>query len=200
MRSACKKLVVTTCVHEYIHAVHVWQSKIWKISQNKRYFLYLFVNEKEVYFVALSKLKKPIVYSLCISDIEGLSRVSVEKSIVFARITLIWGQVLWYIQVLAHHTNAATSSSPYSSSDNFRLLAYMIGVTLFFVITLLISFFLVILMINHMNIQRDIAPNLLMVGLVPPSIFTIIVFTKVLGRFSVNQQQLQPNTNHQGTH
>lgn len=57
-------------------------------SEQKVFFVYLFVNKGEVYFVALSNLK-PIVYSLCISDIEGLARVSVGQSIVFARITLI---------------------------------------------------------------------------------------------------------------
>jgi hypothetical protein len=78
------------------------------------------------------------------------------------------------------------SSSSYSS-DNFRLLVYMLGATLFFVVTLLISFFLVIVMINHINVPMDVAPNLLLVGLVPPSILTVIVFTKVLGRFSMSK-------------
>lgn len=88
-------------------------------------------------------------------------------------------------------------SSPSYSSDNFRLLVYMIGATLFFVVTLLISFFLVIVMINHMNIPRDVAPNLLLVGLVPPSLLTVIVFTKVLGRFSMSKHL---KARHQGTH
>ncbi len=73
-----------------------------------------------------------------------------------------------------------------TARDNLRLLAYMLGTALFFVVTLLISFFLVIVMINRTQVPANIAPNLFMVGLVPPSILTIIVFIKVLGKFSVS--------------
>ena len=62
----------------------------------------------------------------------------------------------------------------------------MLGTTLFFVVTLVISFFLVIIMIKQMDIPRDVGPNLFMVGLIPPSILTIIVFTKALGKFSAS--------------
>ena len=66
---------------------------------------------------------------------------------------------------------------------SLKLLGYMIGAALFFALTLLISFFVVIVMINQMDIPGDVAPNLFMLGLVPPSIATILLFTKVLGRF-----------------
>ena len=59
----------------------------------------------------------------------------------------------------------------------------MIGAATFFGVTLLISFFIVIIAINAMNIPADIAPNLLLVGLVPPSIATFLLFTRVFGRF-----------------
>ncbi len=67
--------------------------------------------------------------------------------------------------------------------DNLKLLGFMIGAALFFAVTLLISFFVVIVMINQMDIPGDVAPNLFMLGLVPPSIATILLFIKVLGRF-----------------
>lgn len=64
-----------------------------------------------------------------------------------------------------------------------KLLGFMIGAALFFAVTLLISFFVVIVMINQMDIPGDVAPNLFMLGLVPPSIATVLLFIKVLGRF-----------------
>ena len=73
--------------------------------------------------------------------------------------------------------------------DNLRLLAYMIATALFFVITLLISFFLVIVMINKLQVAKEVAPNLFMVGLVPPSILTVVIFTKVLGRYSISSNK-----------
>ncbi len=67
--------------------------------------------------------------------------------------------------------------------DKAKLLGYMIGTALFFAATLLVSFFLVIVAINAMGIPIDVAPNILMLGLVPPSVGTFLLFTKVLGRF-----------------
>lgn len=67
--------------------------------------------------------------------------------------------------------------------DNLKLLAYMIGAAVFFTVTLFISFFIVIVAINNMDIPSDIAPNMFMLGLVPPSIGTFLLFTKVFGRF-----------------
>jgi len=67
--------------------------------------------------------------------------------------------------------------------DNLKLLAYMIGAAVFFGVTLFISFFVVIVAINNMDIPGDVAPNMFMLGLVPPSIGTFLLFTKVFGRF-----------------
>ena len=66
--------------------------------------------------------------------------------------------------------------------DSVKLFGYMIGVALFFAVTLLASFFIIIVAINQMDIPADVAPNFFMLGLVPPSIATILLFTKVLGR------------------
>lgn len=67
--------------------------------------------------------------------------------------------------------------------DNLKLIAYMIGAALFFAVTLFISFFVVIVAINNMDIPGDIAPNMFMLGLLPPSIGTFLLFTKVFGKF-----------------
>lgn len=67
--------------------------------------------------------------------------------------------------------------------DNLKLLAYMVGAALFFAVTLFISFFIVIVAINNMDIPGDVAPNMFMLGLVPPSIGTFLLFSKVFGHF-----------------
>jgi hypothetical protein len=67
--------------------------------------------------------------------------------------------------------------------DNLKLIVYMIGAMLFFAVTLFISFFVVIVAINNMDIPGDIAPNMFMLGLLPPSIGTFLLFTKVFGQF-----------------
>jgi hypothetical protein len=66
--------------------------------------------------------------------------------------------------------------------DSIKLFGYMVGVALFFAVTLLASFFIIIVAINQMDIPGDMAPNFFMLWLVPPSIATILLFTKVLGR------------------
>jgi uncharacterized BrkB/YihY/UPF0761 family membrane protein len=66
--------------------------------------------------------------------------------------------------------------------EKVKLLTFMIGTALFFGVTLLISFFLVIVVINEFKIPADIAPNVLILGLVPPSIATFLLFTKAFGR------------------
>jgi hypothetical protein len=48
---------------------------------------------------------------------------------------------------------------------------------------LLISFFLLIVTINAINVPADVASNILMLGLLPPSVATFLLFTKVFGRF-----------------
>ncbi len=67
--------------------------------------------------------------------------------------------------------------------EKVKLLCYMIGTAMFFGVTLLVSFFVVILAIDAINIPADITPNILLVGLVPPSVATFLLFTKVFGRF-----------------
>jgi hypothetical protein len=67
--------------------------------------------------------------------------------------------------------------------QNAKLLGYMIAAALFFGMTLLISFSLVIVAINATYIPGDVAPNIFMLGLAPPSIGTFLLFTKVFGRF-----------------
>ena len=64
----------------------------------------------------------------------------------------------------------------------------MLGAALFFAVTLFISFFLVIVSINQLEVPKEFAPNIFMLGLVPPSILTVILFTRVLGRFSFNSE------------
>lgn len=70
-----------------------------------------------------------------------------------------------------------------SRRDKLKLLGYMVGTALFFGVTLLISFFLVIVAINSIKIPAEVASNILMLGLVPPSVATFLLFTKVFGRF-----------------
>ena len=79
------------------------------------------------------------------------------------------------------HTDA-TVSEP-NRREKVKLLAYMIGIAVFFGVTLLISFFLVIVAINAIKIPADVASNILMLGLVPPSVATFLLFTKVFDRF-----------------
>ncbi|OLC25557.1 MAG: hypothetical protein AUJ08_03595 [Thaumarchaeota archaeon 13_1_40CM_3_50_5] len=67
--------------------------------------------------------------------------------------------------------------------DNVKLLAFMIGAAVFFVVTLFLSFFIVIVAINNANVSAEDAPNMFMLGLIPPSIGTFLLFTKVFGRF-----------------
>ena len=62
-------------------------------------------------------------------------------------------------------------------------MGFMIGTALFFGVTLLISFFLVIVAINVIKMPAGVAPNILMLGLVPPSVATFLLFTKAFGRF-----------------
>jgi hypothetical protein len=70
-----------------------------------------------------------------------------------------------------------------TTRDNLKLLAYMAGAAVFFAVTLFISFFIVIVAINNFDIPGDVAPNMFMLGLVPPSVGTFLLFTKVFGRF-----------------
>jgi uncharacterized BrkB/YihY/UPF0761 family membrane protein len=75
-------------------------------------------------------------------------------------------------------------AAEHSKREKVKLLGYMIGTAMFFGVTLLVSFFVVILAIDAINIPADIAPNILLAGLVPPSVATFLLFTKVFGRFT----------------
>jgi uncharacterized BrkB/YihY/UPF0761 family membrane protein len=79
----------------------------------------------------------------------------------------------------------ANNATPTERSrlEKVKLLGYMIGTALFFGVTLLISLFIVIITINTIKIPADIAPNVLLLGLIPPSLATFFLFTKVFGRF-----------------
>ena len=57
--------------------------------------------------------------------------------------------------------------------DYLKLLAFMIGAAVFFIVTLFISFFIVIVALNNSNIPGEEKPNMFMLGLVPPSIGTV---------------------------
>ena len=78
---------------------------------------------------------------------------------------------------------AGNAAADPSRRDKLKLLGYMVGTALFFGVTLLISFFLVIVAINSIKIPAEVASNILMLGLVPPSVATFLLFTKVFGRF-----------------
>jgi hypothetical protein len=78
---------------------------------------------------------------------------------------------------------ARNAAADPSRRDKLKLLGYMVGTALFFGVTLLISFFLVIVAINSIKIPAEVASNILMLGLVPPSVATFLLFTKVFGRF-----------------
>ena len=80
---------------------------------------------------------------------------------------------------MAHNDAAAKPSR----GEKVKLLSYMIGTAVFFGVTLLISFFLVIVAINAIKIPADVASNILMLGLVLPSVATFLLFTKVFDRF-----------------
>jgi len=78
----------------------------------------------------------------------------------------------------------ARNAAPVDSRrDKLKLLGYMVGTAMFFGVTLLISFFLIIVAINSIKIPAEVASNILMLGLVPPSVATFLLFTKVFGRF-----------------
>ncbi|HEX2471707.1 MAG TPA: hypothetical protein VHJ59_03040 [Nitrososphaera sp.] len=81
---------------------------------------------------------------------------------------------------MAHNDAAAEE---HGRREKLKLLGYMVGTAMFFGVTLLISFFLVIVAINSIKIPAEVASNILMLGLVPPSVSTFLLFTKVFGRF-----------------
>jgi hypothetical protein len=78
---------------------------------------------------------------------------------------------------------ARNAAADHSRRDKLKLLGYMVGTAMFFGVTLLISFFLIIVAINSIKIPAEVASNILMLGLVPPSVATFLLFTRVFGRF-----------------
>ena len=70
-----------------------------------------------------------------------------------------------------------------STRNNLKLLAFLAGAAIFFAVTLFISFLVVILALNNSNIPGEEKPNMFMLGLIPPSIATYLLFIKVLGKF-----------------
>lgn len=75
------------------------------------------------------------------------------------------------------------TSSKESSKTSLLTLLFLVITVLFFAATLLGSFFVIIVIINEMDVPADIAPNIFMLGLVPPSILTFLLYTKFFGRF-----------------
>jgi hypothetical protein len=68
-------------------------------------------------------------------------------------------------------------------SKNLLTLGFLVATVFFFATTLFGSFFIIIVLINEMDVPADMAPNIFMLGLVPPSVLTFLLFTKVFGRF-----------------
>ncbi|MGI0029692.1 MAG: hypothetical protein ACREAQ_08280 [Nitrososphaera sp.] len=66
---------------------------------------------------------------------------------------------------------------------NIKTVGFLIITVLFFAATLLGSFFVMIVLINELDVDPELAPNIFMIGLVPPSILTILLYFKVFGRF-----------------
>jgi len=77
---------------------------------------------------------------------------------------------------------ALVRHAAFTRLEKVKLLTFMVGTALFFGVTLLISFFLMIVAINAIKIPAEVAPNILILGLVPPSVATFLLFTKALGR------------------
>lgn len=70
-----------------------------------------------------------------------------------------------------------------TSRTILRTVGFLLAIVFFFIFTLLVSFFGIIVLINEMDIPGDVAPNVFMVGLIPPSILSILLYTKLFGRF-----------------
>ncbi|HEV8387836.1 MAG TPA: hypothetical protein VGQ03_09450 [Nitrososphaera sp.] len=69
------------------------------------------------------------------------------------------------------------------SRTTVRTVGFLVAIVFFFIITLLVSFFGIIVLIDEMDIPGDMAPNVFMVGLIPPSILSFLLYTKLFGRF-----------------
>lgn len=70
-----------------------------------------------------------------------------------------------------------------NKGENLRVLGLLVATALFFGMTLLGSLFLMIVLVKNMGIPGGEGPSYLMIGLVPPSILTLLLYTKGFGRF-----------------
>jgi hypothetical protein len=70
-----------------------------------------------------------------------------------------------------------------STRTTLKSIGFLVATVFFFIFALLVSFFGIIALINEMDIPGDVAPNVFMLGLIPPSILSIVLYTKVFGRF-----------------
>lgn len=77
----------------------------------------------------------------------------------------------------------AQSADASAGSRNLRVLGFLVATALFFAVTLLISFFGIIVLINRLEIPGDQGPNFFMLGLIPPSVLTMLLYFKGFGRF-----------------
>jgi hypothetical protein len=69
-----------------------------------------------------------------------------------------------------------------SSREDAKVLVFLVMAMLFFVVTLLVSFFVIIYLIYKEGVSPDYGPDLFMAGLIPPSMATILLYVKVFGR------------------
>jgi hypothetical protein len=76
-----------------------------------------------------------------------------------------------------------TAAQKESTRSSLATLGFLIVTVFFFTATLLTSFFIIIVIINETKVPGDVAPNIFMLGLIPPSIATFLLYTKVFGRF-----------------
>jgi hypothetical protein len=67
--------------------------------------------------------------------------------------------------------------------NNLRVLGFLVATALFFGVTLLASLFAMIVLVNNLDIPGGEGPSYLMLGLVPPSVLTLLLYTKGFGRF-----------------
>ena len=76
----------------------------------------------------------------------------------------------------------ASTGPALTKGGTLRIVGFLVAAMLFFVITLLISFFLMIWFINRDGISPTDGPNFFMIGLIPPSIAAIFLYAKVFGK------------------
>lgn len=70
-----------------------------------------------------------------------------------------------------------------SSRSIVKTIGFLVGIVFFFILTLLACFFGIIVLIYQMDIPGDVAPYVFMLGLIPPSILSILLYTKLFGRY-----------------